>query len=1454
MAKKKKNRIILFIIAATLVLSWVINTVIDQQMKGFAVQAISTNSGYTPKFKSMGQVFGIFYYLDELELIDKNTDKTTLYCDRATVSLNPATSLISLFNRGVDNNVIIDLEGIRIDAQLTPSASTTPTTAKIPLGKELASILSKNTIFNKIEFKLNKADIHISDTSKDNPVDERFSIKHADLVLDREKYLHGTISIVKESGTLEVRLSSTPKSYDLNIHTSNLEVGSLLNYIRYNIIHAHDITFDKLNGDIDGTFSLYEDLGYDMNIKGKGRTKIRLLTFKDTFNGAADIKLSATGLELTNIQGNYKKAKIIGKGKVMDWMSPSLDFELMTDNFAVDDLLDLVPEHKLPIKITGDLDTRFTISGKAWEPVIKGSASSSNLSVLNIRTHTGADFEATINDVKIKNIVATQNNQNRITGNIYATTQGDYSGGIHISGNANELLAENLGIKIENMASHLEMDIGLDSSKTESISGRGRLSGILWNGVGYETSDIILNGDKDKIKLQDISIKNEKTNLLANLTVSSTSIKLNLEGSGMSLAPFERSLGEEDWAKQIDMRYATASGKITLIRSIQEDNDKHKNSIEDLSGHVVLEDIKILRERFGRIETDISYKNDVIKLENITIKSNSISGQGNANINIRDMTHPYVYAMVNGEGNIVDSMFLQLRFGQMIGEINANIIAEGYIDDMVYHIIGSGKNIYSNFGFLDRADVDMLVSKNFAKITSLNGIVADGLVNLNGVILFDPEGNDFDINGRYRGIHVKKLFTDKRLERMLTQKKSKSTQAVNTGIIPIIYAIEPIRINFASTARFEDKNSFIEELNKDIETPETLAWLDLIDGRGEGKFSVYSDDNGQLGIDTNGSIDKVVVGSYNGDKFIYDISFFPKLSKFKVKQAAFTHNGEKEADGRGELDNETKRINFIIDFSGMDLDDIYKMAESKLRDIIDFSQVQSGSLQGRLLISGTSKKPDITFASMSVSNLRLSGTDYPQAMIDASINASGIKANRVYISNNEEKNSFNGFVPYPFDIYKTDASLQMRTQLANSLLMIIKSPVKSSFGAILINLKDKKGDISGEIKLDNGRLAFESVKLDNINADIMIKENIITNIKARQLYKKQSKYITITGSSPKSAISDNDLALSVLSDPIHIEQPTMKGEVKAAGKLVLLPKLLFKGDIGVMNSEFSTDKAKLPAKPLPLEVEANVSVDETNSFIDDFINVRPTGSIYLNTEKRLENGKTHIYPVLSGTLNVPQGRIVLFTNQFSVTKGQAVFASINKTEPTLDITAQSVIRQPNPDNPQNTDEYTIILHITGIAPYYQLSYDGSTGPNKVLLSKYEVEKILGGDITSLNKGGTSQVATKYAASALRLQLFRGFEQSVEDSFGLESFQFNLNPTDSASNNWDVNLYISKELLPNVFVIYSPTYGNNQKKSDTGELRYRLSNNMTIFGKSKNEVSTTGSRKDDSYGLEYNILF
>jgi hypothetical protein len=90
------------------------------------------------------------------------------------------------------------------------------------------------------------------------------------------------------------------------------------------------------------------------------------------------------------------------------------------------------------------------------------------------------------------------------------------------------------------------------------------LTDILWNDIAYIPTDIILKGNKDEVVLKDITIKNDKTNLLANLTISSTTMKLDISGSGMSLAPFANSLGEEDWAKQIDMRYAVASGNISL--------------------------------------------------------------------------------------------------------------------------------------------------------------------------------------------------------------------------------------------------------------------------------------------------------------------------------------------------------------------------------------------------------------------------------------------------------------------------------------------------------------------------------------------------------------------------------------------------------------------------------------------------------------------------------------------------------------------------------------------------------------------------------------------------------------------------------------------------------------------------------------------------------------------------
>lgn len=1458
MSKRKKRRKLYLIIVVVLTLLWILNVSIDQQMRGVFVQSISANSNYTPQFKSMGQVFGVYYYIDNLSLVDKDTGKPVLSCKKATVSLNPFKSLFYLFNKNVDNSLVVSLRDINVDVVIPAASAPANASAavlSIPLGKDLATLLAKTNIFNKAELKLRDADIHITDVSPEHPLDEKFTVKYADIVLDQRRFLHGTISAVKGTGSLELNMVSSPKAYGIKVHSSNIDAGGIVTYISY-INNNRDIRFERLYADLDGVVSIYHDLGFDMDLKGKSRANFQLKTFRDTFHGQANVKLLTSGLELTNIQGNYKQSKVIGRGKVTNWMDPSLDFRLMANDLDVDDLLDLVPDHRLPVKVAGKLDSTINISGKAITPKITGSASSTNLAVLDIGMHTGADFEATNDYVKITNILAVQHGRNVISGNILAYTNGDYSGRIHVSGNASELLAQNLNIRIENLSAHLEMDIGLDSSKPESTIGSGALTDILWNDTRYLPTEIILTGNKDEVALRDITIKNDKTNLLANLIISSTTMKLDISGSGMSLAPFANSLGEEDWAKQIDMRYAVASGQISLTQFIKDEKDKHTNNIKDLSGHVVIDDIGVLRERFQRIETEIEYKDDVIKFSGIKYKNKTLTGSGNVNVNIKDMIHPLIYAVMHVGGNIADSMFLQLRFGQMIGNVDANIIAEGYVDDLTYHIKGSGENIYSDFGFADRAQADILMTKSFMKLAYLNAQIADGTLNLSGDIKFADDGNAFNMDGNYHNVDMKKLLTDKRFERMLTQKRLKTsntnTDTASVAVVPI-YSMDIISMGFASGTGFEERNAYIQQLNSEIELPESISWLNLIGGRGNGKFKIYTDDNDNFYIDTDGAINSISVGNYNGETLIYDVSFLPKAGKIDVHEVSFTHGADKEATASGEIYTDEKKIAFTIDFAGMELEDIYKMGESKLKDYIDFSKVQGGFINGRIYVSGETKKPDILVSNIVLLDFKLNNTNFPQAVIDMKVDKGGITANQVYIANEEETNIFKGFVPFPFDVHTADAKLELHTRLINASLKLFKLPVDSVFDNVSIQLQDKKGDIKGNIKLENGTLAFESLQLDKVNADIDIGEMITTNVKARQLYKKQNRYVSVTGISPKSAITDNKISFTVVSDPIYIDQPTMRGYIKLSGNLTLLPEPVFIGNIYVTNGEFTTDKAKLPPKPLPLELSVNAILDDTNAFIDDFINIKPKGSITVSTEKRLINGKLERYPLLSGVLDVSKGRIALL-NQFNVTRGQAVFANINKTEPTLDVTAQTTIRQTNPDNPQIIDEYNIILRITGIAPYYQMSYEGSTGPNNVALSKYEVEKILGGDITSLNKD-TSKVATKYAASALRLQLMRGFEQSVEDSFGLESFQFNLNPADSAGNNWDVNLYISKQLFPNVFVIYSPTYTNTQnKKSDTAELRYRLSNSFTIFSKTKNDVTTTGTRKDDSYGLEYNILF
>ncbi|MCF8037671.1 MAG: translocation/assembly module TamB [Desulfobacteraceae bacterium] len=354
-------------------------------------------------------------------------------------------------------------------------------------------------------------------------------------------------------------------------------------------------------------------------------------------------------------------------------------------------------------------------------------------------------------------------------------------------------------------------------------------------------------------------------------------------------------------------------------------------------------------------------------------------------------------------------------------------------------------------------------------------------------------------------------------------------------------------------------------------------------------------------------------------------------------------------------------------------------------------------------------------------------------------------------------------------------------------------------------------DVSG--RLDSGEFALDGgIRLENympIEADLAIKARNLPVQVPDTMEAEISADLKIAGTREKAALS---------------------------GEVVLLEGSYFRDvNLNLLDraSEFGQRRRQtapvpqMPAADLPLleNLELDISVGHRRPFVVD------NNLALLNIRPQLEIGGTAAQPMLTGRAEISKGTISYRNTEFTVKKGVIDFVNPYRIEPTLDIRAESAVR-----------EWTITLVVTGTPD--NLDFKLSSSPPEEdadILSLLAVGKTTR-EMGQSSGGGASPEQMLANVLAGRL------EKQVKAGTGLDivELEYRKDPAGTGGDTDDVRITVGKELSRRLTLKYGAEQKGGEMVRQTTAI-YKLTEGLSANAFQESEGAFGGEMR---YRLEF----
>lgn len=530
------------------------------------------------------------------------------------------------------------------------------------------------------------------------------------------------------------------------------------------------------------------------------------------------------------------------------------------------------------------------------------------------------------------------------------------------------------------------------------------------------------------------------------------------------------------------------------------------------------------------------------------------------------------------------------------------------------------------------------------------------------------------------------------------------------------------------------------------------------------------------------------------------------------------HPEQGELIGAGRID---LRGDSDVEFAGQGL------SLDLLRPLLRIRRPLEGTLEFTLQLSGRLADPNIG-VSATVTDGLIGSTGFDQLILQALYRDGQFQISPAVLQEGGHRARLEGSVPFNPARFRFDETrpMDLRLTLADlSVLGLLTDAVEQAEGALAGEVRlsgtVSRPKIEGTLTTTDG-----SIKLTRIDPALTEVRGAVTfvgdEMRIDQLTARMGEgTLTASGSVRFSNFRPDRLQLQLAAEGARLNHdPHFEGQVDgmlriegtAARPLVAGSLVLSHGDvvIGETRRTVTTGPNVTGLNPvLNVDLQAGEEL---------WVNI---GDLRLQVHGTVHAAGTWRDPRLSGEATAERGNFTAFDTTFTLTEARATFAEIRGLTPSVDATAETVVRTSIPDgtNPDGTprtriETVTIFIHIEGTPDNLNVTYssDPELAQEEIrarLASQARLFQVLRGDVP----------LERALRAELSAALFGPIGREVARALGLEEFiiQYDFEQP--------LQLRIGKLLISNLYVTLTSEFGVNPRY--IWSLEYRLSPNTQI---------------------------
>ncbi len=1448
---KKNYKTLMSVLLIVFVMGWGFwwaNRYLEQFIREVAIQQLSVALHKKIEIQSVSQILGFEFVLKGVNVREAENDQQVASIKEMVIFYNPLSLLLQLAGfSGISNPLwvyikepVTELSG-PFETQIQPVPSGTSRSTALP--------------FTSLKITINRGKITYRQKIRDQLV--TFPLQQVAGSLDYSFKGGSKMNWVAYMGKTRINLKGSTKdpsfsSIDARLNVSHGDLPF------WSSLYTDPKTLSVKEGEVNLAVSFKTDGNKLVDMNGdvsiaKGLLQLPALP-SPLENFSSIISLKKDQVRIEHLDAFYEKNRLEAKGVIFLEPIPRIQGKVTADALDLKILKNLIPQSG-PLEIQGKASIVADVSGELNRPSLGLTVGSKDLAF------KGYSFE------EFKAHMTYQNQEIRMDQMEGKIARGQIQGKGVFRWTDQENFFD-IALQLDQVQVFPLMKKVYPHLSPETV--RGKLTGYLnatgsLNRFSGESRLTLLSAEWRRIPITRGEIDlvfNEKGIVLNSMALEARESKILISGNLSPSGIIEGNILVENLPLQeiqdlLPEGFPITAGRLSTDTSFYGPfpDTPEKLSLWEVRGGVSLLEGQVGTQMIKESSGTYVWEKGQIRFSSLLLRQgqSEVRGEGSVLLSKKFEESKVSLSFSSDKLNLEDFQLLDPFIGRLGGKGHLQGQIEGVLLSPRIDVQGEFSP-FSIGDFTSRgAGGELVWEKNILSSKGLHIELDGGKILTRGSIDFSQETPVLDLTGSVEEVRLAKVLKDPSFMKALDLLEITSKMVPVEGKQEIVFSAITLRQTIVqkTTNVLPFMEDWIKEnppARKKVASKELKPFLD-VDGILNGEFSArgkYSNPE----IHVKGSVSQGKWKQENFDQLTFDIdyreenTFINGLELRKGQGQAF-FSGVYTLKGKTKIQGRFQNISISL---------VRPLLPSVIQEI-------SGDVNGDLLIAGEEGKIRYS-GNLKSTPFSLNRIRFDEASISLSSTQDLLTINQLSLKRGEDVSTLSGKIP----LQKKDAPLQVHLVMVNDALGLFPS------------LSSDLGWVSGKGRLD---LTVEGT-LDSpqINGDLVVQDGIMTvnglpngvkNLAMSTTFRSPgvelksfsansgTGNLSASGKMLLEGFSVKESDISIIFGNLLINNPQYVGLTdgqfrflrKNEKNLLSGSLLLTRGDVPII----LTAPPVVPP-PFPMDIDWNVTFKEGGvTLLGQDMNIKAGGTLNLSGPIEL--------PVLQGEIKMLEGRAVLFSNEFRIQKGRAEYLPAYGYDPYIEVEATT--RIPNllynsttaqvPEDEKKDPYYDITATIRGRSSNYLMDFhvDYPT-PAPVFLTRDRILRLLG-HAQALEPGASqgllSYEAQRYAATALRLQALRKFEASIESALGLESFQFNLDPSQEATN---VRISVTKKIGERIYLNYEPVFGgtqNNQARYSFG-IRYNLTNDLSIFTQTLQDNNVVTNRSEDKSGIEMNF--